>query len=583
MGDKILANQPIQEKIGKILDLLSWDRERLKGLVQRLADQEESILSDIDQLRKGLEDPRNRSLWGDLKARADALEEEIHSLYEARKEYTTLLQKDFLKIKKLNASKTHHDIKLVPDASVIPQMKLRWEKALGELSNFIVKKDNDPVLDPVNVDSSEGRANYGMDTNTLNHMLNWDWNVYVHELGHMLETHLPGALEASRKFLRYRAAKGELISLQSFPDHKYESWEKGYEDDFEKVMGARDKAVYTGKLYGSRIENAYATELISLGLERFIVDPVDFTQKDPEYAAFLMGIMDGSLREHPYAQSVIDEDDIPGRSPAANWGERDRRRNRIAERGTKEYEWNRLTELRSNLINDDEFLNSSPRSVLSFVSSIFELIRPYATWMETHVTNAINTIQDFLQARASLQDIQNLIDGTDMVVNLDEEGNADDDIQFAVLQGLFAVRRVIEMGSLRNEQPSLIAAIEYINRAFSTIRPEGFSPAISESDASRRQKQLLQRTVRNPYSPKIDQDDFNEWLAFEDARIPKLAQQIEQERSFDGIGILADALEEAGAYEQDLIDHFRSLEGEDYIPGTWGIDLLLGRTPEVVE
>ena len=56
---------------------------------------------------------------------------------------------------------------------------------------------------------------------------------------------------------------------------------------------------------------------------------------------------------------------------------------------------------------------------------------------------------------------------------------------------------------------------------------------------------------------------------------PGCAQIIYDERAFDRLRILADALEEAGGDNEDLLRHCRS-EGP-HVRGCWAIDLIPGK------
>jgi hypothetical protein len=57
--------------------------------------------------------------------------------------------------------------------------------------------------------------------------------------------------------------------------------------------------------------------------------------------------------------------------------------------------------------------------------------------------------------------------------------------------------------------------------------------------------------------------------------VVKVAQAIYDERAFDRMSILADALEEAGCTDQDILAHCRS--GGDHVRGCWVVDLVLGK------
>lgn len=65
-------------------------------------------------------------------------------------------------------------------------------------------------------------------------------------------------------------------------------------------------------------------------------------------------------------------------------------------------------------------------------------------------------------------------------------------------------------------------------------------------------------------------------LTWNDATIPKLAQQIYDERRFEDMPILADALIDAGCRDEEILSHCRS-EGP-HVKGCWVLDLLLGKS-----
>src|SRR5262249_12275543 len=64
-------------------------------------------------------------------------------------------------------------------------------------------------------------------------------------------------------------------------------------------------------------------------------------------------------------------------------------------------------------------------------------------------------------------------------------------------------------------------------------------------------------------------------LAWDAAVVPAIARGIDDERAFERMPILADALEEAGCDSPDLVGHCRG-PGPHW-RGCWVVDLLLGR------
>jgi hypothetical protein len=65
------------------------------------------------------------------------------------------------------------------------------------------------------------------------------------------------------------------------------------------------------------------------------------------------------------------------------------------------------------------------------------------------------------------------------------------------------------------------------------------------------------------------------WLAWDGGTVTKLAAAVYDERAFDRLPILADALEEAGCAEEALLSHLRG--PGPHVRGCWAVDLLLGK------
>ncbi len=65
------------------------------------------------------------------------------------------------------------------------------------------------------------------------------------------------------------------------------------------------------------------------------------------------------------------------------------------------------------------------------------------------------------------------------------------------------------------------------------------------------------------------------WLTWNGGIIAKLAQSIYDERAFDRLPVLADALEEAGCTNADMLSHCRG--PGPHVRGCWVVDLLLGK------
>lgn len=83
------------------------------------------------------------------------------------------------------------------------------------------------------------------------------------------------------------------------------------------------------------------------------------------------------------------------------------------------------------------------------------------------------------------------------------------------------------------------------------------------------QSAILREIFGNPFRPVT----FN--LAWLTSTVVALAQTIYDERTFDRLSELADALVDAGCDNQDILNHCRS-EGP-HVRGCWVVDVVLGR------
>lgn len=91
-----------------------------------------------------------------------------------------------------------------------------------------------------------------------------------------------------------------------------------------------------------------------------------------------------------------------------------------------------------------------------------------------------------------------------------------------------------------------------------------------------RQAHLLRCIVGNPFrsTPALS----SRWLAWNDGAVAKIAQVIYNDRTFDRLPMLADALEDAGCDDASILQHCRT-PGE-HARGCWVLDLLLKKESE---
>jgi hypothetical protein len=85
-------------------------------------------------------------------------------------------------------------------------------------------------------------------------------------------------------------------------------------------------------------------------------------------------------------------------------------------------------------------------------------------------------------------------------------------------------------------------------------------------------RELLREVIGNPFRPaRLDPA----WLCWDAGTVRRLALGIYEERAFERLPVLGDALEEAGCADETLLAHCRG--GALHVRGCWLVDLLLGK------
>jgi carbon storage regulator CsrA len=66
------------------------------------------------------------------------------------------------------------------------------------------------------------------------------------------------------------------------------------------------------------------------------------------------------------------------------------------------------------------------------------------------------------------------------------------------------------------------------------------------------------------------------WLAWNGGTVPKLARAIHDERDWERLPILADALEDAGCSDEIILAHCRAPGSHSHVLSCWAVELVLG-------
>jgi hypothetical protein len=116
-----------------------------------------------------------------------------------------------------------------------------------------------------------------------------------------------------------------------------------------------------------------------------------------------------------------------------------------------------------------------------------------------------------------------------------------------------------------------------VGRQARAAAPAGADPravrVAAEAEESRWQRQLLRDLLGPlPFRPVTIAPSVRTW---NDGTVLRLAESIYAERAFEQMGVLADALEEAGCHDAEILGHCRG--PGPHVKGCWVIDLLTGR------
>jgi hypothetical protein len=135
----------------------------------------------------------------------------------------------------------------------------------------------------------------------------------------------------------------------------------------------------------------------------------------------------------------------------------------------------------------------------------------------------------------------------------------------------WAARAAAEAASLETPEAAVRSTV---SAGLETGAREGITAWVAERIGAK----ALERLIRDifgltPFRPVAISPD---WLTWNDAMIPKLAQAIYEEQAFDHLPILADALEEAGCTDADILGHLRG--PGPHVRGCWPVDLCLGKS-----
>jgi hypothetical protein len=151
----------------------------------------------------------------------------------------------------------------------------------------------------------------------------------------------------------------------------------------------------------------------------------------------------------------------------------------------------------------------------------------------------------------------------------------EEELQFARMQVLEVPRHPDPRTNWATAVAIMVASANPSDAAFSVLHAgetQGVCPGSTMEIHRKTQAALLRDILGNPFRPSPPLPPAV--LAWNDGTVKRMAESIYEDRAFDRLPILADALLDAGCDDEELIRHYRS-EGP-HVRGCWAVDLLLG-------
>ena len=156
------------------------------------------------------------------------------------------------------------------------------------LSNIPANTLNIKKVQIVKNKKKQRRSHY--DNNGTIHLLKKSPNkirlTALHETMHWLEDVDKNIGQKSIVFLKNRTVndKEEKLSVLT-GNSAYKPWEVAKKDNFPNP--------YCGKIYKNNTNQYLGTEILSMGLQELLSNPIEFYKNDKEYFKFVIGILKG--------------------------------------------------------------------------------------------------------------------------------------------------------------------------------------------------------------------------------------------------------------------------------------------------
>jgi hypothetical protein len=182
------------------------------------------------------------------------------------------------------------------------------------------------------------------------------------------------------------------------------------------------------------------------------------------------------------------------------------------------------------------------------------------------------------RAQSAIEAVERFADGGEKVGGRRAARRAAQAVQLTASRGTlrYAAGAVFEAAHKDGSKPWVVRDVAHLASTAQAFHAGDLhSPAWNAAAAAERlhQAALLRDLFGNPFRPKLSVAPHV--LGWGGGLVPKLARAVYDDRRFADLPILADALEEAGCADADVLAHCRA--GGEHARGCWVVDLLLDK------
>lgn len=259
---------------------------------------------EYEELRLNIPNLYGKTVFDTLTSVPDMVIMEYDYLFQAKKYFKDQYKfftkmptndfQDFLSLKKSNPSEVDTIFQDDLSQDELNKFIFCWEDITSFIPdkyksnirpNILITKDKLVSHTSFEDNKSQLTISYSSDEKILKSEI-------IHEYGHLIEQYNQSIKNVSHEFLNKRITYPKKVKLSEFCSR--------YNLDYLPSAGNIDIYEgsfinpYVGRIYGEMKDNKANTEIISIGLQSFFLDTINFLFKDTEHFAIIYNLLKGN-------------------------------------------------------------------------------------------------------------------------------------------------------------------------------------------------------------------------------------------------------------------------------------------------